>query len=269
MSLWKGPVRWVQDGSGAPVELRKALRSAQTELGSREQVRRLAQRMEPELTRFNSSIPPGAALIGNHTTVFSIKTLLSVFAVAAAGVVAVSYLRFGTPPASSVKNQQPASTKMSADATDKKPIATARRTFDLVIDAQEAERELANEVAKPTPKSIRRRAKPAAPITVPAPNMKLDPEDELRILQHAQDNLTIRPLSALQSSEQHLRDYPSGVFAQEREMIAIEALFLLNRVDQGVDRAKRFLEKFNNSTHAPRVRSLLEGAEKTGHASTR
>jgi len=114
------------------------------------------------------------------------------------------------------------------------------------------------EADKTFPKTLQPRPRRHRHGHVPVIKTRLDPEDELKMLRRAQDDLVDRPLRSLKGTEQHRRDYPSGVFAQEREMIAIEALFQLSRVNDGLNRAKRFLERYGDSTHAPRVRSLLE-----------
>jgi hypothetical protein len=260
MRLWKGPVRWSKKGSGAPEQLREALRSAQTQLGTRDQMHRMAQRLEPQIGKLNTSIPPGATFLGKQTSVVSsIQTVLSVFAIAVSTTVVLWYLPSGKP----ARNSSP--DKSTAVVAPSSPPTITRRTVETVdlsydSDVQEVQQQPI-EPAKARPQALQpKRPRPRTALEV---KTRLDPEDELKILRQAQDDLVDRPLRALKRTEQHRSDYPLGVFAQEREMIAIEALFQLNRVNQGRHRAKRFLDRFGDSTHAPRVRSLLEKGTKT------
>ncbi|MBN1655403.1 MAG: hypothetical protein JXA30_16675 [Deltaproteobacteria bacterium] len=278
MSLWKGPVRWTQEGSGAPAELRNALRSARAQFGTRDQLHRIAQRLETEIGTLNtSSIPAGVALLGNKTSTLSgLKVLLSVFSVAIVGTALLWQLPFEspTPAATPIRLSEEKKEAVPAVAIPILPSESKQEAADSVVSnnadetsppafieevKEESRLDHAVEAFEQTPQTTRNRPRQA-----PGARTKLDPEDELRILRRAQDDLVSRPLRALGGSERHLRDYPTGVFSQEREMIAIEALFQLNRLDQGIGRAKRFLERYGDSTHAPRVRSLLEEATGEG-----
>jgi hypothetical protein len=92
-----------------------------------------------------------------------------------------------------------------------------------------------------------RQARPAAP----------DPEGELRILQRAQATLDRNAARSLELAESHARQYPRGVFLQEREILAIEALLKLSRKPAAYARADAFLAAHASSPHARRVRALL------------
>ncbi len=260
MRLWKGPVRWSKEESGAPTELREALRSAQAQLGTRDQVHRMAQRLEPQLSKLSTSVAPGATFLGKQTSVVSnIQTLLSVFAIAVSTTVVLWHLPSGKPVPASTPGESTAEIKQSVHpAIARRTVETVDMTSDAVEEDQEPQRVEPAKTRRRTlqPRRLRRRHAPEV-------KTRLDPEDELKILRRAQDDLVDRPLRALKTTEQHRRDYPFGVFAQEREMIAIEALFQLSRVKQGMNRAKRFLERFGDSTHAPRVRSLLKEVAET------
>jgi hypothetical protein len=55
----------------------------------------------------------------------------------------------------------------------------------------------------------------------------------------------------------HERRFSDGMFAEERELLVIEALIAQNRVAQARERGKAFLAKYPRSAHAPRVRTLI------------
>lgn len=97
----------------------------------------------------------------------------------------------------------------------------------------------------------------AARETLAKPRAALDPRAELAILNVAQDALAQAPRRALTLAEDHAQKFPEGVFAQEREVIAIGALLKLQRSDDASSRGRAFLAAFPTSTHAPRVQQML------------
>jgi hypothetical protein len=96
------------------------------------------------------------------------------------------------------------------------------------------------------------RTKPRAPRA--AAN---DPEAELALLGRAQTLLARDARGSLQLLAEHARDYPKGVFREEREVLALEAESKLGRKAEAMARAERFLATFPRSAHARRVRALL------------
>jgi hypothetical protein len=64
------------------------------------------------------------------------------------------------------------------------------------------------------------------------------------------------PARALQLTAEHGRRYHEGVFAQEREVLAIDALSRLGNRDLAAARARRFIESYPESAH--RVRLVFE-----------
>lgn len=85
--------------------------------------------------------------------------------------------------------------------------------------------------------------------------------DELSVLHQAQAALRRNPAEALALSARHAREFPGGALAQEREVIAIDALLRLGRIDEGTARAQRFTARYPGSAHAQRVDQLLKNAE--------
>lgn len=80
---------------------------------------------------------------------------------------------------------------------------------------------------------------------------------ELALLEQAQQALRTSPELALDLTDQHLREYPRGVFAQEREQIAIEALHGAGRIAAMRARARRFQRSFPGSAHNARIAELI------------
>jgi hypothetical protein len=82
------------------------------------------------------------------------------------------------------------------------------------------------------------------------------PEDQL--LERARRALASDPNRALALTREHARSYPSGVLAQEREVIAIEALKRLGRGGEAEARRGTFEERYPQSAH----RRNLDGTSK-------
>ncbi|HKO51022.1 MAG TPA: hypothetical protein VJV79_25110 [Polyangiaceae bacterium] len=83
-------------------------------------------------------------------------------------------------------------------------------------------------------------------------------DSEFSLLRNAQQSLNMDPQRALELCAAHARRFPSGVMVQEREMIGIEALLRLGRIQQADARASTFLRLFPGSAHAARLKNLLQ-----------
>lgn len=83
------------------------------------------------------------------------------------------------------------------------------------------------------------------------------PEAEVRLLERAQDALRSRPAEALALADDHARRFPRGMLAQEREVIAIEALVKTGRTSEAKARAARFKARFPGSSHTRRIETLV------------
>ncbi len=98
-----------------------------------------------------------------------------------------------------------------------------------------------------------------AAVSTPAPELPGTPDaaGELALLRRALAALPSRPTLALELAQQHAREHSHGVFAQEREAIAIDAELALQRTAAAEARVRRFLAAYPRSPHAPRMRALL------------
>jgi hypothetical protein len=65
------------------------------------------------------------------------------------------------------------------------------------------------------------------------------------------------PERALATTAEHARAYPRGALAQERDVIAIEALVKLGRRDEARRRAASFRQTFPGSSHGDRIDRLV------------
>lgn len=78
-------------------------------------------------------------------------------------------------------------------------------------------------------------------------------ESESALVRRAQEALGPNPGLALALANQHLARHPGGMFAQEREVIAISALRALGRSAEAESRAAAFLSAHPGSAYRPRV----------------
>ena len=78
----------------------------------------------------------------------------------------------------------------------------------------------------------------------------------MELLDRAQSLLRANPAGALDALEWHGAVHPSGVLAQEREVLAVEALYRLGRREEAARRADRFEARWPASAQIRRVRVL-------------
>jgi len=81
--------------------------------------------------------------------------------------------------------------------------------------------------------------------------------DELALLAAAQRALAGAPGVALSLVHEHEARFAQGALAQEREVVAIDALLGLGRRTEALDRAARFHRQFPESVHGRRIDVLL------------
>ena len=84
------------------------------------------------------------------------------------------------------------------------------------------------------------------------------PLDEMSTLDEAQRILASDPTRALTLCDADAKANPAGSLAQEREVIAIDALMRLGRGDDAKTRAGRFHAAWPDSAHGRRVDALVE-----------
>jgi hypothetical protein len=108
-----------------------------------------------------------------------------------------------------------------------------------------------------------------APMTRPRDTSNHDPlarsaatpsEGELSLLRRAQEASRNNPTEALALTALHAQEYPSGLLAQEREVIAIDSLVRLRRLAPARARAAAFSERYPGSAHRRRIELLLTDA---------
>ena len=105
----------------------------------------------------------------------------------------------------------------------------------------------------PEAKAPEREATPPAPAKVEKPSVKASGPSEAELLENARRKLSSDPSGALELVQQHRARFRGGVLAQEREVIAIEALRRLGRTAEADARAEAFDRAFPNSAHRRKI----------------
>jgi hypothetical protein len=82
-------------------------------------------------------------------------------------------------------------------------------------------------------------------------------DTEVSLLDEAQAALRTDPQRALDLTAREASRFPAGSLTQEREVIAIEALARLGRIDDARARARQFFQTFPRSAHRLRIAALV------------
>ena len=91
-----------------------------------------------------------------------------------------------------------------------------------------------------------------------APTFERDPAAEMALIREAQSRLGADPAGALARAESHRRRFgDGGVLAQEREVVAIDALVRLDRRAEARRRADRFATRYPTSAHRRRIEVIV------------
>jgi hypothetical protein len=241
MSYEKDPPPLVSSSSEAPESLRSLLRSAKSDLPTAAELARLEAKLGPLLAGGGGSSPaaPGMSGLG--------KAGLA----ALGGLVVAGGLYLTTRPAPPVPGAVPAPPSGVREAP-KPVIETAPAPVAPAPVAPDTASGSVTEPSKPVTD-----AAGTARTTTGSARPSLVPEDQL--LEKARRTLASDPNRALSLTREHARTYPNGVLAQEREVIAIEALRRLGRSSEADARRGTFEQRYPQSAH----RRKLEGPGKT------
>ena len=225
----KDPPRLFDAASGAPSGLRDLLGAAQNDVGSDQQVARLAERLGPLLAPPVVPAPHVAASGGGMSTLAKLG-LAGVALLAVGG----GALLLSTPKSA------PSSAPIIAAAPPAPPAVTPS--------------------VSPAPAAIEA-TPPAAPApelsgvakaaTKPAP---VAPLSEAELLEQARSALKSDPSRALARANEHRSRFPGGALVQEREVIAIKALRQLGRTAEADSRADAFAKAFPGSAFQPKLK---------------
>jgi len=254
MKAIRDPLRWSEPESDAPRELAVGIHALRTGHGDDAQVAALRARLAPQLAAPTAA--PATTAGASVASSLWIKLGGTLLLAGALGLYAFMHWPQREVERAQRSVPQTAPAAEAVTATAQPPAAEASAPSAVPAPAvASAAAEPAGQRSGVRAASKARRAhavNPPSPATDPAP------EAELALLQRAQSAIDREPRAALALAEQHSREHPSGVFSQEREMLAMEALVKLRRVPAALARAERFVRDYPTSPHNERVRALLE-----------
>ena len=223
---------WLNGDAGLPLEIREAIRAADREDGTPDQVARLEARLAPLLglpepveTSSPAAGSPGSLSAG------MLKTLTAAVVLVGAGALI-------WPQREHVQRSLSAS-----DSAAQVHEASAPAPFLRHIPQEIAPREselTASPAVAPVAETARHSERAAAVSTLRA---------EARLLQRAREALAGNPAETMQLVERHEQRFPNGALREEREVIAIKALRAIGRNQAAQSRHARFTRMFPESPH--------------------
>jgi hypothetical protein len=225
------PIRFRDELSDAPQELRALLERAHQDVPNAAELASLAARTAPLFG------PPSAA------TGLGLGAKLGLLALGLSGAVLVA---LGAAQDGAV--EEPKTAPVAAPAPDR-----SERPAISPPAAPESARHGTPVVtpASPEPEA----AAPTSAKKVDKPGLKAGGPSEAELLERARRLLGSNPSGALELAQQHRARFRGGVLAQEREVIAIEALRKLGRQAEADARADAFERSFPNSAHRRKLES--------------
>ncbi|MDF2694800.1 MAG: hypothetical protein K0S65_3183 [Labilithrix sp.] len=193
---------------------------------------------------------PFAGPLRQHTAILAVAASAIAFGV----FESMQLVDKGPPPVAATREIRPPSQPM--------PTATESRA-SRPTEKQAPETPTIDVHSLPGPKTL-----PGIRQANPDIAKSVTPEDSEGALLHRAHAamIAIEPAQALQLTAEHLRRFPNGVLAQEREVIAIEALARLGRADEAQSHATTFFLTYPRSPYRSRVDDAL--ASKPSSAGT-
>lgn len=241
----KNPIRWRDPGSEVPDGVREVMGSAALDEVDAARLGRFVDRVEAAIAGSVAPSPARALLSG--------KVVAGV-AVLVGGAV-LTWMLWEKPVADRQARRLPADEATVPVRATPPPVpatSSVRATPARVI-----------ETAQTVPSA------PRAPIETPhvsaGPRQATSPADslaeEVRLLQGAREAMGGDPAGALRLAEQHRTRFPRGTLAQEREVIAIDALVHQGRTVEAQERAERFRARYPRSSHLDRLPILRDNRD--------
>ena len=235
------PTRWCDDPAGLPRELVDVMSRYASE-GPSKEVRdavraRLVQQVGPQPT---PRLPRFAAT----------RTALTLLAgLALGGGVTAWHMQRAAEPAGITAPAAPPTPPQASNEAIRMP---APGTTNSAPPAATLPPDAGAQAAMPT-----RRRPRATPRAREVASATYDSGVELELLRRARRVLATDPQRSLALTDEHAQRFGEGLFAQERELIAIEALVSDERGKDARMRAARFRARYPRSAHRERLRVLL------------
>jgi hypothetical protein len=228
------------DRSNASRRLRLLLVAAAADLPGDAELARLASKLGPLLLPPVAGAAAGTAVgAGLGTTA---KLSLAAAVLAGGGLLAYYAATHGGAPAPT----PPAPTVAAPTAAPPEPARPSAPVEAPPVVESAPSPSAAPSATAPAPGSDAAAKQPSSGSTHPATT-------EAVLLEGARSVLGSNPARALQLTDEHRARFPSGVLAQEREVIAIEALKRLGRADAAARRVEAFARRYPGSAYLKKL----------------
>lgn len=236
----RDPLRLVESDD-APLELRQLLQQAHEHRLCSVDAARLLRFVEDHATSAGATPAAGRLQTPARLAHLPLKSLSAMIAV------------MGLMGAALVASRDP-STRVSREAQRLTRLTTVASSL-LIRSGIELPRTTTLDTnARMQPLATARPTEPSARVQ---PQPQIDP-NEYQLLRTARDALARDPARALALADQHARQFATGMLAQEREAIAVDALVRLGSVGPAKARAQRFLRNYPHSPYAKRIESAIK-----------
>jgi len=242
--------------------LESALEEARAALGSKDDVQRLRDKL--------GELPPVTTAAGSSASTahrMSAAMKLTLGALAILLMMAGAFTLVQRSP-----NEQVSELPLAQPHAAPQILAPPSAPAPVTHEAHEGSRVILDDAQPSTavePKLEATRRKPqvaALAVEEPAPaNDAPTTPKELQLLMSAQDALEASPQRALGLLDEHLRFYPNGNFALERESLAIDALRKLGRVSTAQARARAFIARFPQASNTKHLQRWLDESDAADH----
>jgi hypothetical protein len=256
--------RWLESGAELPDEIRELLMVGRADRGTSAEVaelgRRLAAQLGPAagLPGEPPESPPSDGAAGQASRPESLPAISGVRAarirrllgwgVGGVGALAIGVASVQTllAPDPAPPSAPPSALTPPAPETPARALAPPAPAADSPVDPPVIVQPSVARPTEPAPSAPRSRRSPP-------PARAANKPDEATLLARAQAALAADPRTALALSREHQRRFPRGALAEEREVIAIDALKRLGRTSAADARAAAFERRYRGSVHQPRL----------------
>lgn len=242
------PTRWLEDPEGAP-GLRALLEQARGDVLEPAAIQRVRAGVGRPAAGTGSTVATRATELAPVIATVALAVTAAVATVVAVAMASAPGLV--VPP---VTVERPV---LAAESSDPAPAIvpevppTTRPPDSTVLAVEGAQTE---ETRPRTRRSAK--ARPRRPAS--ASEASTDAAREARLLLAARRSLPSDPGSALRRTARHRIEFPDGVLAEERELIAVQALVELGRLDDARARLRAFERSYPDSPHLPAARAVFE-----------
>jgi hypothetical protein len=256
MSEHDDPPRWLHGASDAPAGFAALARADEAAGPDRERLARMlggiaVQVGRPELANTARSASAQSSAASSLGGVVPYAAGLGVLALVALGL----WTMYGNAP-----ERSGASVRATSTSTGKGTGTGTGTEMKTGVATMPSAVPAAPEVVKPAGSKAAAHGALRSRIETPAARStgaQSDPVAELALLERAQHVLRSDPSAALALAEQHRAQFARGTLAQEREVLAVEALLRLGRRAAAEKRARAFAQRYPESSHLVRVHDLL------------